>query len=171
MNEKTPEKNKPSSSASGRTCDDSALYFSAIFAAWLIAAAFAAAVILTGCASQTLARGITTKNVSGNGTVIDSHIGLDPDTKIPELETIFISGDFSTAKAGTNSVCCREESSASVWNASSVTKKRFLCITLTDKGDLPAVIRAVAEVMKSGAANAPQTVSGDADSPAPASRP
>ena len=169
MNEKTPKRTKPSSSA-GPVRGDSVL-FSAIFAAWLIAAAFAAAVILTGCASQTLARGITTKNVSGNGTVIDSHIGLDPDTKIPELETIFISGDFSTAKAGTNSVCCREESSASVWNASCITKKRFLCITLTDKGDLPAVIRAVAEVMKSGAANAPQTASGNADSPAPASRP
>lgn len=169
MKSKTPERTKPSSSA-GPVRGDSVL-FSAIFAAWLIAAAFAAAVILSGCASQTLARGITTKNVSGNGTVIDSHIGLDPDTKIPELETIFISGDFSTAKAGTNSVCCREESSASVWNASSITKKRFLCITLTDKGDLPAVIRAVAEVMKSGAANAPQTASGNADSPVPASRP
>ena len=82
MNEKTPKRTKPSSSA-GPVRGDSVL-FSAIFAAWLIAAAFAAAVILTGCASQTLARGITAKNVSGNGTVIDSHIGLDPDTKIPE---------------------------------------------------------------------------------------
>ena len=155
MNEKTPKRTKPSSSA-GPVRGDSVL-FSAIFAAWLLAAAFAAAVILTGCASQTLARGITAKNVSGNGTVIDSHIGLDPDTKIPELETIFISGDFSTAKAGTNSVCCREESSASVWNASSITKKRFLCITLTDKGDLPAVIRAVAEVISNSEKNVSAT--------------
>lgn len=82
MNEKTPERTKPSSSA-GPVRGDSAL-FSALFAVWLLAAAFAAAVILSGCAYETVAKGITAKNVSGNGTVINSHIGLDPDTKIPE---------------------------------------------------------------------------------------
>lgn len=82
MNEKTPERTKPSSSA-GPVRGDSAL-FSALFAVWLLAAAFAVAVILSGCAYETVAKGITAKNVSGNGTVINSHIGLDPDTKIPE---------------------------------------------------------------------------------------
>lgn len=113
----------------------------------------AAALLLTGCkATETLAAGITTKNVSGNGTVVDSRIGIDPDTKIPALKTVFVSGDFATVKAGTNAVSYREESSASVWNASSVTKKRFLSITLTDAGDVPAAIRAVAEVFKTAEA-------------------
>ena len=114
------------------------------------AAALAAACLaLTGCkATETWAAGITTKNVSGNGTVVDSRIGIDPDTKIPALKTVFISGDFATVKAGTNQVSYREESSASVWNASSVTKKRFLAITLADSGDIPAAIKAVAEVFK-----------------------
>ena len=76
------------------------------------------------------------------------HIGLNTDTKIPELRTVFISGDFATVKAGTNQVSYREESSASVWNASSVTKKRFLAITLADAGDIPAAIEAVAKVFK-----------------------
>ena len=108
-----------------------------------------ALVLLTGCkATETLAAGITTKNVSGNGTVVDSRIGIDPDTKIPALKTVFISGDFATVKAGTNQVSYREESSASIWNASSVTKKRFLAITLTEAGDVPAAIKAVAEVFK-----------------------
>ncbi len=116
-----------------------------------------ALILLSGCqATNTLASGITTKNVSGNGTVVDSHIGIDPDTKIPGLKTIFISGDFATVKAGTNQVSYREESSASIWNASSVTKKRFLAITLTDAGDVPAAIRAVAEVFH--AAEQPETV-------------
>ena len=101
-----------------------------------------------GCATETIAQGITTKNLSGNGTVIDSHVGINTDTKIPELRTVFISGDIATVKAGTNQVSYREESSASVWNASSVTKKRFLAITLTDAGDVPAAIKAVAEVFK-----------------------
>jgi len=103
---------------------------------------------LSGCATETIAQGITTKNVSGNGTVVDAHIGLNADNKIPELRSIFVSGDFATVKSGTNAVSYREESSASVWNASSITKKRFLSITLTDAGDVPAAIKAVAEVFK-----------------------
>ena len=109
--------------------------------------------LLTGCATEKIAEGITTKNVSGNGTVIESHVGINTDTKIPELKTIFISGDIATVKAGTNAVSYREESSASVWNASSVTKKRFLAITLTDAGDVPMAIRAVAEVFKTAEGN------------------
>lgn len=105
-----------------------------------------AALLLSGCALGKIAEGITTKNVSGNGTVIDSHIGLNTDTKIPELRTLFISGDIATTKAGTNAISYREESSSSVWNAKSVTKKRFLSITLAETGDIPAAIRAIAEV-------------------------
>lgn len=105
-------------------------------------------VIVTGCATETIAKGLTAKNVSGNGTFIDSHVGINTDTKIPELRTVFVSGDIATTKAGTNAVTYREESSASIWNASSVTKKRFLAITLTDAGDVPAAIKAVAEVFK-----------------------
>lgn len=105
--------------------------------------------LLTGCkATETIAMGLTTKNASGNGTVIDSRIGIDPDTRIPALKTVFISGDFATVKAGTNQVSYREESSASIWNASSVTKKRFLAITLTDAGNVPAAIKAVASVLR-----------------------
>jgi hypothetical protein len=103
---------------------------------------------VSGCATEKIAEGLATKNTSGNGTVIESHIGIDPDNKIPELKTLFISGDIATVKAGTNAVSYREESSSSVWNASSVTKKRFLAITLTDAGDVPAAIRAVVEVFK-----------------------
>ena len=104
--------------------------------------------LLTGCATEKIAEGLATKNTSGNGTVIESHIGINTDTKIPELKTLFISGDIATVKAGTNAVSYREESSASVWNASSITKKRFLAITLNDAGDVPGAIKAVAEVFK-----------------------
>ena len=128
----------------------------------------AALVLLTGCATEKIAEGITTKNVSGNGTVIESHIGINTDTKIPELKTIFISGDIATVKAGTNAVSYREESSASVWNASSVTKKRFLAITLTDAGDVPAAIKAVAEVFKTAEAVKPAAETKTAEAVKPA---
>ena len=114
----------------------------------VFALSVAAALLLSGCAAEKIAESLSTKNTSGNGTVIESHIGIDPDNKIPELKTLFISGDIATVKAGTNAVSYREESSSSVWNASSVTKKRFLAITLTDAGDVPAAIRAVVEVFK-----------------------
>ena len=97
------------------------------------------------CAPGKIAEGITTKNVSCNGTVIDSHIGLNTDTKIPELRTLFISGDIATTRAGTNAICYREESSASIFNAQSVQKKRFLSITMNGGGDILATIRAIAD--------------------------
>ena len=124
----------------------------------------AAALLLTGCkATETLAAGIATKNTSGNGTVVDTHIGINTETKIPEVRTLFISGDFATVKAGTNAVSYREESSASVWNASSITKKRFLSITLTDPGDVPAAIKAVAEVFKTAEASTAEKENKDAE--------
>ena len=106
-----------------------------------------AGILFSGCATEKIAEGLSVKNTSGNGLVVDSHIGVNTETKVPELRTMFISGDIATVKAGTNSVSYREESSASVWNASSVTKKRFLAITLTDGGDVPATIKAVADVL------------------------
>lgn len=124
------------------------------FAQFACLAALLAA-LLSGCATEKIAESLATKNTSGNGTVVNSRIGIDPDTKIPALKTLFISGDFATTKAGTNQVSYREESSASIWNASSVTKKRFLAITLTDAGDVPAAIKAVAEVFITAEAGKP----------------
>lgn len=104
---------------------------------------------LTGCAAtETIAQGITTKNISGNGMVVDTHIGLNTESKIPEIRSLFIDGDISTTRSGTNAISYREESSTSIWNASSITTKRFLAISLTDAGDVPAAIRAAAEVFK-----------------------
>lgn len=128
----------------------------------------AMSMIVSGCATEKIAEGLATKNTSGNGTVIESHVGINTDTKIPELKTLFISGDIATVKAGTNAVSYREESSASVWNASSVTKKRFLAITLTDAGDVPAAIKAVAEVFKTAEASNPAAETKTAEEANPA---
>ena len=106
-----------------------------------------AGILFSGCATEKIAEGLSVKNTSGNGLVVDSHIGINADNKVPELRTLFISGDIATVKAGTNSVSYREESSASIWNASSITKKRFLAITMTDDGDVSATIKAVADVL------------------------
>lgn len=110
--------------------------------------------LASGCATEKIAESLSTKNTSGNGTMVDTHIGINTDNKIPEIRSLFVSGDFATTKSGTNAITYREESSASVWNASSITKKRFLSITLTNKGDVPNAIKAVAEVFKEAESSA-----------------
>ena len=112
----------------------------------------AACSMLAACTTtERLAEGIAVKNVSGNGTFVKSAVGLNTETKIPEISTIFVSGDYSSAKSGTNSVTYREESNASIWNAKSITKKRFLSITLVDEGKVEKAIKAVADVLHEAA--------------------
>ena len=112
-------------------------------------AVFFAAVMLTGCqTAQTIAGGIAKKNISANALYTDAHIGIDPETKIPELKTTFISGDYSSVQAGTNAITFREESAASIWNAESVTKKRFLTIAMPAGADMAAILQKLAEIMQ-----------------------
>ena len=110
--------------------------------------------LLTGCATtEKIAEGISVKNISGNGTFIKSAVGINPETKIPEVATTFVSGDYSSARSGSNSVTYREEVAASTWNAKAITRKRFLSITLSDDGRVDDAIRAVSDVLKSVPAN------------------
>lgn len=105
--------------------------------------------LLTACSRiDKIAEDIAAKNLSGNGTFISNRIGVDTESRIPGLETTFISGDMASVRAGTNAVSYREESSSSIWNAESITKKRFLSITLTDQGNIPQAIQAISEVLQ-----------------------
>ena len=105
-------------------------------------------VLFTSCtALNNLTAGIPEKNLSGNGTVVKSVVGIDPDTKIPGVNTTFISGDFSSTKSGTNSISYRSEENASIWNAKCITKKQFVSITLNENGDVAGAIKAIADVL------------------------
>lgn len=124
----------------------------------LFIAALAVAMV-TGCnTTERLAEGIAVKNISGNGTFVKSAVGINTETKIPEISTIFVSGDYSSSKSGTNSVTYREEATASIWNAKSITKKRFLSITLTDDGKVERAIRAVADVLHEAVPSEEETI-------------
>ena len=115
----------------------------------LVFAVIAAALMLTGCSTtERIAEGIATKNVTGNGTFIKTNVGIDPDSKIPGIYTTFVSGDYASAKSGTNSILYRSESTGSIWNAKSLTKKQFVSITLVDDGNVGDVIRAVSDVLR-----------------------
>ena len=118
-----------------------------------IAALFASLAI--GCSTtERIAEGIATKNVTGNGTFIKTNVGIDPDSKSPGIYTTFVSGDYASAKSGTNSILYRSESTGSVWNAKSLTKKQFVSITLVDDGNVGDVIRAVSDVLRAAQGSA-----------------
>lgn len=127
------------------------------------------AAMLAGCSTtERIAEGIATKNVTGNGTFIKTNVGIDPDSKIPGIYTTFVSGDYASAKSGTNSILYRSESTGSVWNAKSLTKKQFVSITLVDDGNVGDVIRAVSDVLRAATQSTTETepekeTSGDAD--------
>jgi len=120
--------------------------------------ALAAAMLCSCATAEKLAEGIAVKDISGNGTFVKSAIGLNTETKVPEISTIFVSGDYSSARSGSNSVTYREEISASTFNAKAVTRKRFLAITLVDAGSVPDAIHAVADVLRSSSADSPQEI-------------
>lgn len=114
---------------------------------FILVGIFAMTVFASCTALDNMTKGIPEKNLSGNGTVIKSVVGIDPDTKIPGLNTTFISGDFSSTKSGTNSISYRSEESSSIWNAKSVTKKQFVSITLNDNGNVAEAIKSIADVL------------------------
>lgn len=117
----------------------------------ILKSAFAALpILLASCSTgvEKFTENLSGKNLTGNGTFISSRMGLNETTGIPELRTLFISGDVASTRSGTNAVSYREESSSSIWNAKSVTKKRFLSITLTNKEDVAKAITAAGEILK-----------------------
>jgi len=112
--------------------------------------------ILTGCSTtEKLAEGIATKNINGNGTFFKSSVGINAETKTPEISSVIVNGDYSSAKSGTNSILYRSESTGSIWNAKVATRKQFVSITLVDTGDVGDVIRAVSDVLRAAAAGEP----------------
>ena len=112
----------------------------------LLAAAALSFLLFSCTGLERIAEGIREKNLSGNGTFISSHLGLNENTKIPEIKTTFISGDMASIRAGTNAVSYRQERSSSIWNAESITEKRFLSITLSEKEDVSKVIRSLEKI-------------------------
>lgn len=98
-------------------------------------------------ASCTTPDKLAKKNISCNASIIDSHIGIDR-TGCPELKTVFISGDYSSVQAEANTVIFREESAASIWNAESVTRKKFLFIATKKADDMAEILQKLTEALK-----------------------
>lgn len=99
---------------------------------------------LTGCAAtETIAKGISEKSISGSGTFIHSRAGLDKQTQTPELSTLFVWGDYTSVVPGDEVFRLEESSDSSIFNSSAVTKKRKVFFSSGDKKRMDQVIKSV----------------------------
>ena len=102
--------------------------------------------LLAGCStSEQLAKNLNGKDISGSGFFTKSKIGLDTDTMTPAIDTLFVSGNFKTVKAGTNFIDIIQEKSASVFNAEAETIKKHITISCSEKSDFQEVIKLILE--------------------------
>ncbi len=95
-----------------------------------------------GCAAaEKVAESLAGKNVAGSGFLSIQKIGVDPETRIPEMKSTVISGDFQTIKAGSNYFNYREEESGAWYNAENRTRRQSLTITAGDNADLAELLQ------------------------------
>ena len=88
------------------------------------------ALLLSGCqSSQTIAKGISEKSITGSGTVTHSTVGIDPDTKTPVMETLIVSGDYSSIRQGETIVRIEESEDASIFNSSAKSTRKKILIS------------------------------------------
>ena len=86
--------------------------------------AIAAALLLAGCGTtQTLAKGVSEKSLSGSGTVAVQRVGIDDETKTPVLKSTVITGDYASAHDGDYAFQYRRRKSPSIFNKESVAEE------------------------------------------------
>lgn len=85
--------------------------------------------ITAGCTTaETIAAGITEKSITGSGSLTHSKVGIDPETKTPELETLIVSGDYSSIRKGETLIRIEEFEDASIFNSSARSRRRKILI-------------------------------------------
>lgn len=80
--------------------------------------------LVAGCeTSQTLARGVSEKSISGSGTVAIQRVGIDDETKTPVLKSTVVTGDYASARNGDHALQYRRRKSPSIFNKDAVTEE------------------------------------------------
>ena len=84
----------------------------------------AAMLLVAGCGtSQTLAKGVSEKSLSGSGTVAIQRVGIDDETKTPVLKSTVITGDYASARDGEYAFQYRRKKSPSIFNKDAITEE------------------------------------------------
>lgn len=85
---------------------------------------FTLVAILAGCtATNTIAKGISEKSLSGSGVVSDQRVGIDPETKTPVLKSFVVNGDYASARDNQTAFQYRRKESPSIFNSQAITRE------------------------------------------------
>lgn len=110
-----------------------------------------AACLLCGCSTgEQLAKNLEAKSIVGDGFVAVSKISVsDPESGdiSPMIKTVIVSGKMQTILKDANLLTYSRNSSASVFNASSVTTQEQLTISLPPGKDMAAVCAALEKIL------------------------
>lgn len=110
-----------------------------------------AAMVLSGCATEQAVKNLSQKNLVGDGFVAVSKISIsDPENGdfTPIIKTFIINGKVLTILKDANLLNYTRNSSASVFNASSITTTETLTISVPQGKNLEAVVKAMEEVIR-----------------------
>lgn len=110
-----------------------------------------AAMVLSGCATEQAVKNLSQKNLVGDGFVAVSKISIsDPENGdfTPIIKTFIINGKVLTLLKDANLLNYTRNSSASVFNASSITTTETLTISVPQGKNLEAVVKAMEEVIR-----------------------
>lgn len=110
-----------------------------------------AAMVFSGCATEQAVKNLSQKNLVGDGFVAVSKISIsDPENGdfTPIIKTFIINGKVLTILKDANLLNYTRNSSASVFNASSITTTETLTISVPQGKNLEAVVKAMEEVIR-----------------------
>lgn len=112
--------------------------------------AVAVAFALSGCSSvKSLADGVSRKSISGSGTVAYGRVGLDPTTATPEVQGLFVWGDYASVPPESGEVLRYERSDdASVFNSASKTTHVKLFFASGDPARVDKALEALSSLNK-----------------------
>ena len=103
-----------------------------------------AAMVLTGCATEQAVKNLSQKNLVGDGFVAVSKISIsDPENGdfTPIIKTFIINGKVLTILKDANLLNYTRNSSASVFNASSITTTETLTISVPSGKNIGDVLK------------------------------
>lgn len=107
--------------------------------------------LLCSCATgEQLAKNLETKSIVGDGFVAVSKISVsDPESGdlSPMIKTVIVSGKMQTILKNANLLTYSRNSSASVFNASSVTTQEQLTISLPPSGNMAETVSALEKIL------------------------
>lgn len=107
--------------------------------------------MLCGCSTgEQLAKNLEAKSIVGDGFVAVSKISVsDPESGdiSPMIKTVIVSGKMQTILKDANLLTYSRNSSASVFNASSVTTQEQLTISLPPGNDMAATVQALEKIL------------------------